>query len=118
MVWLDLIGRPIPQLSLPLQRLRLHLPLQPRLPVPRFPKKAQEKPLARHRLLLGTGGRDPLADEQANDTDGDDEDDAEYDDNTSLLLGPVLTLGDVGDGLTGNQSVVDGRHFVDLVRGS
>lgn len=68
--------------------------------------------LALQGLLLGTGSRDLLANEQANDTDGDDEDDTEDDDNTGFLLGPVLTLGDLGEGLTGDQGVVDGRHLV------
>lgn len=73
--------------------------------------------LALQCLLLGTSGRDLLANEQADNTDGDYKDDAEDDDDTGFLLSPVLTLGDVGDRLTGDQGVVDSRHFVDCARG-
>ena len=66
-------------------------------------------------MLLGTGCRELLANEEGDDTDGDDKDDTEHNDDTGFLLGPVLTLGDVGDSLTGDQGVVDGRHFVVLV---
>lgn len=62
-------------------------------------------------LFPGAGGRDLAANEQANDTDGNNKDDGEHDDDTSFLLSPVLALGDVGESVASNDGGVDGRHF-------
>lgn len=56
-------------------------------------------------------------DEESDQTDSDNEDDGEHDDDTSLLGGPVLTLGDVAEGVASDETSVDGRHFDSLPRG-
>lgn len=50
-------------------------------------------------------------DEEGDQTDGDNENDGEHNDDTSLLGGPVFALGDVGEGVASDNSSVDGRHF-------
>lgn len=56
-------------------------------------------------------GRDFAAEEKTNEANSDNKDDGKHDDDTSLLLGPVLTLGDGREGLAGDQGSVDSRHF-------
>jgi len=51
-----------------------------------------------------------LGDEEGNQTAGDDEDDGEHNNDTSLTAGPVAALGDLGDGVASDNGGVDGRH--------
>jgi len=75
---------------------------------------APDRVLANGPRLCGlpacTGGRNSTADEHGDQADRNNADNAEDDDDTGLLLGPVLALGDVGDCLAGEESGVDGRH--------
>lgn len=61
-------------------------------------------------MLSSAPGRELARNEETNETAGDDEDDAKDDNDAGFLLGPVLALGDVRDGLAGDESVANGRH--------
>ena len=51
-----------------------------------------------------------LVNEETAQTDGNNEDNAEHNNNTSFPAGPVAALGDVRVGLSGHEGL-DGRHF-------
>ena len=53
---------------------------------------------------------------EGKEADTDNEDDAENDNNASLLLCPILALHDGGDCPRGDDSLVDSRHFRDDFR--
>jgi hypothetical protein len=61
--------------------------------------------------LSRLAGLEALGDPKTYQGSTDDEDDGEDNDDTSLLLGPVLTLGDGAEGVACDNGSVDGRDF-------
>jgi len=63
------------------------------------------------RLALRPASEHLLVDEEADETDADDEDDAEHNHDTGILAGPVVTLGEGGEGVASDDGEADGGHF-------
>lgn len=67
-------------------------------------------------LLVLPASENRLVDPEANETHADDEDDAEDKDNASVLSGPVAALGDVGEGVAGDNGEIEGGHFAIAIK--
>ena len=63
-----------------------------------------------HLLLPGLPRLKLLVNEERDQADSDNKDDAEDKDDTGFLASPV-SLGELGDGRTGDNGVRNGRHF-------